>query len=199
MSKSVEFYFDFGSPTTYLAWTQLPQICAQAGATLVYKPILLGGIFQATGNASPATIAAKGVYMGADLRRFAKRYGVPFAFNPNFPINTMTLMRIATALCTSSPADFERYLGAVFVAMWVDGRDLGNPEIVARTLTEAGLDTRALLAMASDPNVKDALKAATAEAVERGAFGAPTMFVGDEMFFGQDRLDFVKEALLAQP
>jgi 2-hydroxychromene-2-carboxylate isomerase len=198
MSKTVDFYFDFGSPTTYLAWTQLPRICAEAGATLVYKPILLGGIFQATGNASPATIPAKGAYMGADLQRFARRYGVEFAFNPHFPINTMTMMRIATGLYTTRPGEFERFLGAVFPAMWVEGKDLGNPEVLAQVLTDAGLDAPALAASASDPSVKEALKAATAEAVDRGAFGAPTMFVGDEMFFGQDRLDFVKEALLAR-
>lgn len=197
MSKTVEFYFDFGSPTTYLAWTQLPKLCEQAGAKLVYKPILLGGIFQATGNASPATIPAKGAYMGADLARFARRYGVPFGFNPHFPINTMTLMRIATALCETRPAEFERYLRAIFVAMWVDGKDLGNPDVLAAVLSDAGLDAPELLAMATDSKVKDALKTATAEAVARGAFGAPTMFVGDETFFGQDRLDFVKEALLA--
>ena len=198
MSSTVEFYFDFGSPTTYLAWTQLPRLCEEAGATLVYKPILLGGIFQATGNASPATIPAKGRYMGADLPRFARRYGVPFAFNPHFPINTMTLMRIATALCAARADEFELFLRTVFLAMWVDAKDLGNPEVLAQTLTAAGLDAPALLATASDPKVKDALKAATGEAVERGAFGAPTMFVGEEMFFGQDRLDFVKEALLAR-
>ena len=197
MSKTVEFYFDFGSPTTYLAWTQLPKLCADSGATLVYKPILLGGIFQATGNASPATIPAKARYMGADLSRFARRYDVPFAFNPHFPINTMRLMRIATALCSASPGDFERYVRAVFVAMWVDGKNLGDTDVLAQTLASAGLDAPTLLATASDPNVKEVLKAATTEAIDRGAFGAPTTFVGDQMFFGQDRLEFVKEALLA--
>lgn len=197
MSSTVEFHFDFGSPTTYLAWTQLPKLCADTGATLLYKPILLGGIFQATGNASPAMIPAKGRYMGADLPRFARRYGVPFSFNPHFPINTMTLMRIATGLCEARSADFERFLHVVFVAMWVDGKNLGDPDVLTQTLAAAGLDALVLLAMASDPKVKEALKVATAQTVERGAFGAPTMFVGEEMFFGQDRLDFVKEALLA--
>jgi 2-hydroxychromene-2-carboxylate isomerase len=196
MSRTVEFYFDFGSPTTYLAWTQLPKLCAEAGATLVYKPILLGGIFQATGNSSPATIPAKARYMGADLSRFARRYGVPFAFNPHFPINTMTLMRIATGLLANRPGDFDLFVRTVFAAMWVDAMDLGNSDVLTQTLAEAGLDAAALLTTASDPKVKDALKAATGEAIERGAFGAPTMFVGEQMFFGQDRLDFVKEALL---
>ena len=197
MQKSLEFYFDFGSPTTYLAWTQLPKICAEVGASLVYKPILLGGVFQMTGNASPATVPAKGVYMGADLARFARRYGVAFAFNPYFPINTLTMMRIATGVAASRPADLDRLLAAIFPAMWVDGRNLGSAEILAETLRDSGLPADALVAMATDPKVKDALKTETEQAVARGIFGAPTMFVGTEMFFGQDRMDFVREALLA--
>jgi 2-hydroxychromene-2-carboxylate isomerase len=192
MAKSVEFYFDFGSPTTYLAWTQLPRLCAEAGATLVYRPILLGGVFQATGNASPATIPAKAHYMGSDLARFARRYGVPFAFNSHFPINTMTLMRIATGL---AGGELDRYLQVVFPAMWVAGANLGDAEVLRSTLAGAGFEADALLALAGDATVKAALKSATEAAVERGVFGAPTMFVGEEMFFGQDRLDFVREAL----
>jgi 2-hydroxychromene-2-carboxylate isomerase len=195
MSATVEFLFDFGSPTTYLAWTQLPRICADAGATLVYRPILLGGIFQATGNSSPATIPAKARYMGTDLARFARRYGVPFAFNPHFPINTMTLMRIATALSMKPCDEFDAYMTAVFPAMWVEGANLGDASVLASTLAAAGLDAGRLTALASSPEVKEALKTATEQAVERGVFGAPTIFIGEEMFFGQDRLDFVKEAL----
>jgi 2-hydroxychromene-2-carboxylate isomerase len=195
MSTTVEFLFDFGSPTTYLAWTQLPRICADAGATLVYRPILLGGVFQATGNSSPATIPAKARYMGADLERFAKRYGVPFAFNPHFPINTMTLMRMATALAVKPCDEFDPFMTAVFPAMWVEGANLGDASVLAATLAAAGLDAGKLTAQASTPEVKEALRTATEQAVERGVFGAPTMFVGEQMFFGQDRLDFVREAL----
>ncbi len=196
MAKTVEFLFDFGSPTTYLAWTQLPRICADAGATLVYRPILLGGVFQATGNSSPATIPAKAAYMGADLARFAKRYGVPFGFNPHFPINTMTLMRIATGLLLRKrPEDFDRFMTAVFPAMWVHAANLGDASVLATVLAEDGLDAGELTALASEQDVKAALKTATEEAVERGVFGAPTIFVDREMFFGQDRLDFVREAL----
>jgi 2-hydroxychromene-2-carboxylate isomerase len=194
--KTVEFLFDFGSPTTYLAWTQLPRLCADAGATLVYRPILLGGIFQATGNASPATIPAKAAYMGTDLARFAKRYGVPFAFNPHFPINTLTLMRIAAGLLLRKRIDdFDTYMTAVFPAMWVEGVNLGDASVLAATLSAAGLDAADVVALAGEADVKAELKAATEAAVERGAFGAPTIFVGTEMFFGQDRLDFVREAL----
>jgi 2-hydroxychromene-2-carboxylate isomerase len=193
--RTVEFFFDFGSPASYLAWTQLPAICKAAGATLAYRPMLLGGVFQATGNASPVTVPAKGRYMLADLARFALRYGVPLRFNPHFPINTLTLMRGAVGLQMREPARFDAYVTAVFNAMWVDGLHMGDPAVVAEVLGRAGFDARALLELTADPAVKDALKSATEEAVRRGAFGAPTMFVGDQMFFGQDRLDFVRDAL----
>jgi len=200
-SQTVEFFFDFGSPASYLAWTQLPAICSAAGATLVYRPMLLGGVFQATGNASPITVPAKGKYMLADLARFAQRYGVPMRFNPHFPINTLALMRAAVGLQLHDPARFDAYVTAVFRAMWVDGRNMGDPAVVAEVLARAGLDPQAVLALTGEVAVKDALKSSTEEAVRRGAFGAPTMFVGSQMFFGQDRLDFVREALgpTAQP
>ena len=198
MSKqAVEFYFDFGSPTTYLAWTQLPGICAAAGATLVYRPMLLGGVFQATGNASPVTIPAKGKYMLTDMARFARRYGVPMRFNPQFQINTLGLMRGAVGVQLRWQQRFEDYVSAMFTAMWVEGRNMGDPAIVAETLGQAGFDAQALLELTADPAIKEGLKKNTEEAVRRGAFGAPTLFVGDQMFFGQDRLDFVREALAA--
>jgi 2-hydroxychromene-2-carboxylate isomerase len=193
--KSVEFFFDFGSPTTYLAWTQLPQLCAEAGADLVYRPMLLGGVFQATGNASPVTVPAKGRYMLEDMARHARRYGVPMRMNPHFPINTLTLMRAALGLQLERPDLFDNFVRTVFRAMWVEPRNLGDSEILAGTLTEAGIDPREVLEIANQQRVKDALKANTEEAVRRGAFGAPTMFVGGRMYFGQDRLDFVREAL----
>ena len=193
--KTVEFFFDFGSPASYLAWTQLPAICSAAGATLAYRPMLLGGVFQATGNASPVTVPAKGKYMLTDLARFARRYGVPMRFNPHFPINTLALMRGAVGLQLRDAGRFDGYVTAVFRAMWVEGRNMGDPAVVAEVLAQAGLDPQSILALTGDPAVKDALKAATEEAVGRGAFGAPTMFVGGQMFFGQDRLDFVREAL----
>ena len=197
MSKSVEFYFDFGSPATYLAWTQLPALCADNGATLIYRPMLLGGVFQATGNASPVTIPAKGRFMLQDLQRFAKRYRVHMQFNANFPINTLTLMRIATGMQMRQPENFEHYVTTVFKAMWVDALNMGDPAIVAKVFTDAGFDAQQLLELAADPEVKDALKAGTKTAVKRGVFGAPSMFVDEVMFFGQDRLDFVLEALQA--
>jgi len=195
MQKTVEFFFDFGSPTTYLAHTQLGKLAADTGATVVYRPMLLGGVFKATGNASPVTVPAKGRWMGADMARFATRYGVPFAHNPHFPINTLTLMRGASGLQMRNPQDLMPYVDAVFNAMWVEPRNMGAPEVLAEVLGAAGFGAEHFMALVTDPDVKAALVASTEEAVARGAFGAPTFFVGDKMFFGQDRLDFVREAL----
>ena len=190
-----EFFFDFGSPTAYLAWTQLPGICAAAGADLAYRPMLLGGVFQATGNSSPITVPAKGRYMLADMARFARRYGVPLNFNPHFPVNTLQLMRGAVGVQSRMPERFADYVTVMYESTWVDERNMGDLATVSEVLERAGFDAGAILDLASDPAVKQALKDNTEEAVRRGAFGAPTMFVGQAMFFGQDRLDFVREAL----
>lgn len=195
MDKSVEFFFDFGSPTSYLAYTQLPKLTAEAGAQLVWRPMLLGGVFKATGNASPVTVPAKGRWMNQDIARWARRYGVPLTMNPHFPINTLTLMRGAVGLQMRRPGDFARYVDAVYQAMWVEPANLGDAAVLAATLQRAGFDADALLALVNDAEVKAKLVANTEEAVARGVFGAPTMFVGGQMFFGQDRLDFVREAL----
>jgi 2-hydroxychromene-2-carboxylate isomerase len=195
MSKAVEFYFDVGSPAAYLAWTQLPQIARAAGAEIEYRPFLLGGVFQATGNRSPMEVPAKGQYMQDDLQRFARRYGVPFAHNPHFPINTLTLMRGAIGLQMREPARMVPYVDAVYRAIWVDGKNMNDAATVGKVLQQAGFPPEQLLALASDQAVKDHLKAETQEAVARGVFGAPTFFVGQDMFWGQDRLDFVKESL----
>jgi 2-hydroxychromene-2-carboxylate isomerase len=195
MAKTVEFFFDFGSPTSYLAWTQLPKLATECGAQLVWRPMLLGGVFKATGNASPVMVPAKGRWMFQDMAHWAQRYGVKLAMNPHFPINTLTLMRVAVGLQLRRPADFERYVDTVFRAMWEAPRNLGDAAVLSALLQDAGFDAEALLALAGDAEVKAALAANTDEAVARGVFGAPTMFVGDRMFFGQDRLDFVRQAL----
>jgi len=195
MSKQVEFFFDVGSPTTYLAWTQLPALCAAAGAELVYRPTLLGGVFQATGNASPAEVPAKARHMNVDMARWARRYGVPLAQNPFFPINTLLLMRGATGAQLRAPERFQAYLRGVFHAMWVEPQNLNDPATAAQALATAGFDPAEVMGWAGDAEVKATLRATTEEAVARGAYGAPTMFVGTEMFFGQDRLEFVREAL----
>jgi 2-hydroxychromene-2-carboxylate isomerase len=195
MTKRVEFFFDVGSPAAYLAWTQLPSICAQAGAQIDYRPMLLGGVFQATGNRSPATVPAKGRYMTDDLERFAGRYGVPFRHNPFFPINTLTLMRILTALQMRDEARMLACTDVLYRAVWVEGKDMNDAGVVAQVLQPAGFDPVDLLALAGAPEVKERLKTVTQDAVARGVFGAPTFFVGNHMYWGQDRLDFVKEAL----
>jgi len=197
MSKQVEFFFDFGSPAAYLAWTQLPNIAASAGATIVWRPMLLGGVFKAAGNASPISVAAKGKWMMADLARFAARYGVPLNFPASFPVNTLALMRGAVGMQMCQPADFDRYVTAVFQAIFARGLAMGDPAVVAGVLSAAGLDAGGFEALIGDPAVKQGLIANTDEAVARGAFGAPTMFVGNAMHFGQDRLDFVAQALAA--
>jgi 2-hydroxychromene-2-carboxylate isomerase len=190
-SKAVEFFFDFGSPTAYLAYTQLPAIAKE----IVWRPMLLGGVFKATGNQSPVMIAPKGKWMWEDMAQWARRYGVPLKIHPNFPANTLTLMRGATGLQMRDPERFLKYVDLVYRKLWGEGVDLGNAEILAATLKDAGFDPAAFMAMVGDPAVKAQLIATTEEAVKRGAFGAPTMFVGGKMFFGQDRLDFVREAL----
>ncbi len=195
MSKLVEFFFDFGSPTTYLAYTQLPKIAAKHRAEIVWRPFLLGGVFKAISSASPVTIPAKGRWMFDDIGRWAKRYGVPFAMNPGFPVNTLALMRGAAGLQLKRPQGFPKYVAAMFEAMWVKPRNLNEPGEVDAVLKAAGFDPREMLALTNEQEVKDRLKAATEEAVSRGVFGAPTFFVGQDMFWGQDRLEFVDEAL----
>ena len=195
MSKTVEFFFDLGSPATYLAYTQLPKICKQTDSHLIYRPMLLGGVFKATGNASPITVPAKGRYMFQDLERYAKRYGVPLKFIPNFPINTLMLMRAVTGMQLRHPERFQAFIDCLFKALWVEGRSLNEPETVAAVLSEHGFDPQTVMALVNDETVKAALKDNTETAVKRGVFGAPSMFVDNQLFFGQDRLDFVEAAL----
>jgi 2-hydroxychromene-2-carboxylate isomerase len=191
--KRVEFFFDFGSPTTYLAHTQMPVLAKRTGAEIVYRPMLLGGVFKATGNQSPAVIAAKSRWMDSDLKAFAKRYGVPYTRNPWFPINTMMLMRGAVAM--QRAGRLTPYADAIFHAMWVEPQNMNDPQTIGGVLAKAGFEPKQMLAEIEKQEIKDALRANTDEAIARGVFGAPTFFVGDKMFFGQDRLDFVEEAL----
>ena len=195
MSRPLEFYFDFVSVASYLAWTQMPRIAAETGATVVWRPVLLGGVFKATGNSTPVAIPAKGKWMMDDMARCAARFGVPFRMPPTFPVNTLSMVRAATGIQMRRPEDLERYMTAIFTALFGQGLDMTDPAVVAGVVKAAGFDPAEIDAIASDPAVKQALIAATDAAVQRGMFGAPTMFVGDEMHFGQDRLDFVVEAL----
>ena len=195
MSKTVEFLFDVCSPYSYLAYHQLPKIAREQGAGIAWTPVLLGGIFQATGNKSPAEVVAKGRYFYVDLQRWATAYGVTIQMNPDFPISTLALMRGAVAMQMRGDEAFQRYLRAVFSAMFEKPRNLNLPAEIGAVLAETGFDPAEFMALISDQSVKDRLKENTNKAVARGVFGAPTFFVGDDMFWGQDRLEFVAKAL----
>lgn len=195
MSNSLDFYFDFGSPTAYLAYKRLLQLREQYELTIEFKPVLLGGLFKATGNQSPVAIPAKGAYMNQhDLPRFAKRYQVPLNFNPYFPINTLNLMR--GALAAEQLGCLEPYMATVYQAMWVEEKNMGEIDTLTANLNEAGLDAAALISLSQSDSIKAKLIELTQAGAERGLFGAPTMFMGDEMYFGQDRLDFIEEKLI---
>lgn len=195
MPKSVDFYFDYGSPTSYLAYSQMPGVARRTGAKVNYLPILLGGVFQATKNHSPVDIPAKGRWMQQDLQFFAERYGVPLKWNGHFPINTLALMR--GAAYAQREGFLLPYSDAIYKAFWADGLNMGDPKVVGEVLSKSDFDASRILEATQEESIKEALKSATAQAISRGVFGAPTFFVGERMLFGQDRLQFVEEALRA--
>jgi 2-hydroxychromene-2-carboxylate isomerase len=160
---------------------------------------LLGGVHKASGNNPPTSVPAKGRWMFHDIARWAKRYGVAYQMNPHFPINTIALMRAAVGVQTKMPDQFMRFVDVVYKAVWAEARTIGDAAEVGSVLRAAGLDPEHIVALTGDQDVKDRLKGNSDDAVARGVFGAPTFFVGEEMFFGQDRLDFVAEALDALP
>ncbi len=200
MGKTVDFIFDFGSPNAYLSWKALKDVAARQGATVNVIPCLLGGIFKATNNQSPmqafGPVKGKLAYENLETERFVKKHGLTaFRMNPHFPVNTLLIMRGQVAANRLGVG--EAYREAVLKAMWEDGLKMDDPEVVAGVLTAAGLDAKAILEATQDPEVKAELVANTERAVERGVFGIPTFFVGDEMFFGKDRLGQVGEELAA--
>lgn len=195
MAKTFDYYFDFGSLASYLAHTQMDKIKTETGATPNYLPMLLGGVFKATGNASPASVPAKGKYIFVDFKRFADSYGVPLETNPYFPIITTTLMRMLTGLQMRSDARMHEFMDVIFKAIWVDALNLNDPEVLTSVLTKAQFDPAELLTLANEQGTKDKLKDVTTQAVERGVFGAPTFFVGTQMYWGQDRIEQLKLAL----
>jgi len=180
---------------TYLAHTQMGKIKAETGASPIYLPMLLGAVFKATGNASPVSVPAKGKYIFVDFKRFADSYGVPLEINPFFPIITTTLMRMLTGLQMRSDARMHEFMDLIFKAIWVDALNLNDPEVLERVLQEAHFDPTELLQLANEQATKDKLKDVTTQAIERGVFGAPTFFVGEQMFWGQDRIEQLKLAL----
>ena len=195
----VEFHFDFGSPNAYLSHLIIPRIEQRTGARFTYVPILLGGVFKLTNNRSPvesyAGIRNKLPYEHLETQRFILKHGITnYQFNPFFPVNTLALMRGAVA--AQRLGVFVRYVDQMFRYVWAQPRKMDDPEVIRATLQESGFDAEKLMTLAQDQSVKDELAANTARSVERGTFGAPTFFVGDEIYFGKDRLRDVEEAIM---
>ena len=193
MTKQVEFFYDYGSPAAYLAWARLPGICERHGASLIRKPILLGGLFKATGNQTPVNVKPKGEWMFDDLARHAEFFGVPFKKNPFFIINTLPIMR--GAMWAQRSGQLDRYDEVMFEAIWANEKDMNSPEVIASVLEEGGFDAQEVFEAVQQQDVKDLLIAATEEAAAKGLFGVPSMTVNGELHFGQDRLDWVERAL----
>ena len=201
MTPRVEFHFDFGSPNAYLAHLVIPEIEKRTGIPFTYVPVLLGGVFKATGNVSPAVslrgIKNKPEYEALETRRFLARHAITrFARNPHFPVNTLQIMRGAVA--AQRLGCFARYVDEVYRHMWAEPKKLDEPEVIRAALVESGLPADELLARAADPDVKQELLANTERAVARGVFGSPSFFVGGELFFGKDRLREVEEEIETQ-
>ena len=196
----VEFHFDFGSPNAYLAHLVIPGIEYRTGARFEYVPVLLGGVFKLTNNRSPAEANAgiknKPDYERLEMERFVRRYGITrFRMNPFFPVNTLRLMR--GAIAARSLGVFERYVDEVYRHMWAEPKQMDDPVVFRAALEESGLDAERILALVETQAVKDELLENTRRSVERGTFGSPTFYVGDEIYFGKDRLRDVEEAILS--
>jgi len=189
--KKIEFFFDFSSPYSYMASTQMKPIAARHGAEVVWRPIVLGALFKAVGNDMPARVPHKARWMGNDLQRWADHYGVPWRWSSHFPVNAIKAMRLVLV----DDAKAGDVTLAAFSSVWAEDRDITTPEELARIAERGGLDPASALAAIETPAIKDRLRANTDEAIARGAFGAPTMFVDDEMHWGNDRLQFVEAAL----
>jgi 2-hydroxychromene-2-carboxylate isomerase len=198
---SVEFHFDFGSPNAYLAHLVIPAIEQRSGARFTYVPVLLGGVFKATGNVSPA-ISMRGIknkpeYAGIETLRFLSKHGITrFERNPFFPVNTLQVMRAAVA--AQRLGCFARYVDEVYRYMWADPKKMDDPAVIRAALLESALPADELLARAADPDVKQELLANTEASVARGVFGSPSFFVGGDLYFGKDRLRDVEEAIALQ-
>ena len=193
MSKQIEFFWEPGSPYTYLAATQIGRLAAECGATVVWKPFLLGKVFEARKTTLPAAIPAKAQYMFKDLPRWAQLYQVPLSFPKVFPVHSLLASRAAIA--ASHLGHAEKGALAVLGAYWGEGQDISQEAVLLAAFNKAGLDGTAIMAKAQSPEVKDELRLNTEDALKRGVFGAPTMFWGEAMFWGNDRLDLLKLVL----
>ena len=193
--KIIEFYFDLGSPYSYIGFHQLKKIAEQHHAEIIYKPMLLGAVFKATGNSSPIMVPAKAQYAMIDLRRWSKLWNIPFKMNAHFPINTLALMRLLTAVQLFAPEQFQQVLSGFFDAMFGHPRNLNDRDELIQVATSFGLDEAKVKLWLDDEKVKSELKFVSDEAIERGVFGAPSFIVKDELYWGVDHLHFVESAL----
>jgi len=189
MAKQIEFFYDYLSPFSYLADSQLPALAQRTGAEIVYRPVLMGAIMKATGNAGPLGVQGKANYNVADFQRWARRYGLDAQFSPHFPFNTIRVLR--GAIAAQQHGRFAMFHSAAFRAIWEQGQDLSKEDALQRILAEAEIES----ALIEGDDVKNQLRANMDEAVRRGAFGVPAIFVNNELFWGDDRLEFVEEAL----
>lgn len=201
MDVRVEYHFDFGSPNAYLAHRVVPEVEERTGVKFTYVPVLLGGVFKLTGNASPAItlqgILNKPAYEKLEMQRFIARHGITdFEFNPHFPVNTLQIMRGAVVAEREGIA--REYIDAVFHHMWVKPLKMDDPGVIRAALEESGIDAEKILASTTDAEVKSELIENTQSSVDRGVFGAPSFFVGDELYFGKDRLRDVEEEIVRQ-
>ena len=194
LSKAIDFYYDFVSSASYIAYKRLPRMIEKAGGTINWKPMVLGGVFKAVGNSPPTHIPAKGRWLFDDLQRTCSRYGLKFSVNSNFPLNTIMVLRGAVAAEKLGDEVLKKYMDAMFDGAWANDDDLSDPAVVMELMDKAGLPAQEIANMVQDQAIKDELRANTEEAVARGAFGAPTIFVNGEMHWGQDRIDDVMEA-----
>jgi 2-hydroxychromene-2-carboxylate isomerase len=197
---NVEFHFDFGRPNAYLAHLVIPEVEQRTGAKFYYAPVLLGGVFRLTGNRSPgesfAGIKNKLEYEHLEMTRFIERHGISgFRLNPFFPVNTLTIMRGAVA--AQDLGVFERYVDETYRHMWSEPKKLDDPAVWRAALLESGFDAERFEKLVQDPEIKARLLENTQRSVARGSFGSPTFFVGEEIFFGKDRLRDVEEMILA--
>lgn len=193
--KKIDFYFDFGSPYSYLAYYQLKKIAQKYQAEIVYHPIILGGVFKATQNNSPAMVPAKAKYLFKDVVDWAKYWEIPFKFNAYFPVNTFMPMRAAIGYQLLHPDQFSLYVDTMFTAMFNTAVNLNDEQLIQKTLEDAGLSFDTYQNLIQNEEIKQLAKDKTQQAVERGLFGVPAFFVEDEMFWGQDRLQFVEQRL----
>lgn len=193
MTKTVDFYYDYISPASYLAWTQLADICKRNNASINYKPVFLGGILKANASNSPVLIPAKWEWMKADFLRYAEYYNVPYQLNPHFIFSTLNALR--GAIWALSNNQIEAYNQVMFNAAWVEGKDLSDKKVLVEILEGAGINSADVLKAIANLEIKSALIQSTEDAVKLGIFGAPSMIIDGEMFFGQDRLIWVERAL----